>query len=83
MIFPYIWKRLQGLEVVKQQLLKMIDEASWHCKSLEDEIIAASDYSDGLRDTLPQHVDLQVSKAATILQKYFSYLNLKTDFDKA
>ena len=61
----------------------MIDQAYCHCESLENEIIAAANYSDSLRDTRPRHDDLLVSRAATILHKYFCYLNLKADFGKA
>ena len=61
----------------------MIDQAYCHCESLEVEIIAAANYSDSLRDTRPRHDDLLVSRAATILHKYFCYLNLKADFAKA
>ena len=83
MIFPFICERLQDHEVVKPQLLQMIEETSSHSESLGDEMISASDYSTNPREAFPQYVDLLLSSAATILHKYFFYLNLKADVANA
>ena len=71
MIFPFICERLQDHEVVKPQLLQMIEETSSYSENLGDEMISASDYSINPGEAFPQYVDLLLSSAATILHKYF------------